>query len=178
MSTPAASPYAAPTANVDDIASNPEAEAIRKAHISREASIKSIGILYYLGGAALAFTGIFALFARNEMGWMMVLGLPLGAGQIAVGAGLRTLHKWAQIASCAISGLGLLAFPTGTLINAYILYLLLSKKGRFVFTPEYKDIIAATPEVKYRTSIIVWIFVALLVLLVAAAFLVPMFAKR
>jgi hypothetical protein len=34
------------------------------------------------------------------------------------------------------------------LINAYILVKVLGKQGRFVMTPEYHDIIAATPHVK------------------------------
>ena len=47
MNQTAANPYAAPAAKVDDVSRNPEAEAIRKAHISHEASIKAVGALYY-----------------------------------------------------------------------------------------------------------------------------------
>jgi len=179
MSNAGASPYAAPASNVEDVSANPEAEAIRREHISREASIRSVGILYYLGGGALTLAAGFVLFApRGDAGVFMLFGIPLGVGQVVVGWGLRALRRWAQITSCVISGLGLLAFPVGTLINGYILYLLLSKKGRTVFTSEYKDVIAATPHVKYRTSIIVWIFLALLVGLLLLAVLLPMFAKR
>jgi hypothetical protein len=46
-----------------------------------------------------------------------------------------------------LSGIGLLGFPIGTLINGYILYLFLSKKGRTVFAPEYQEVIEATPHV-------------------------------
>jgi hypothetical protein len=41
----AANPYAAPTARVEDVPANAEAEAIRKAHISTEASVKAVGLL-------------------------------------------------------------------------------------------------------------------------------------
>ena len=68
-----------------------------------------------------------------------------------------------------LAGFGLLGFPIGTLINAYILYLFLSKKGRTIYSPEYQEVIAATPHVKYRTSIVVWILLALVVVLIAAA---------
>ena len=78
---------------------------------------------------------------------------------------MRALRPWGRIVGCVLSGLGLLGFPIGTAINAYILYLFLSKKGRTVFAPEYQAVIAATPDVKYRTSILVWIFLALLVAL-------------
>ena len=90
---------------------------------------------------------------------------------------MRALKSWGRIVGCILSGLGLLNFPVGTLINAYILYLFLSKKGRMVFSAEYKDIIAATPDVKYRTSILVWIFLGILVALFAAALIAPMFSK-
>ena len=39
-----------------------------------------------------------------------------------------------------------------SLILGYILYLLLSKKGSMVFSPEYRLIIERTPHIKYRTS--------------------------
>ena len=68
-----------------------------------------------------------------------------------------------------LSAIGLLGFPIGTLINGYILYLFLSKKGRTIFAPAYQDVIAATPHVKYRTSIVIWIFLALLVGLILFA---------
>jgi len=51
----------------------------------------------------------------------------------------------------------LIGFPIGTLIHGYILYLYWGTKGRKVFSPEYKQIIAGTPHVKYKTSIIIWI---------------------
>ena len=47
-----------------------------------------------------------------------------------------------------------------------VLYLIFSKKGAMVFSDEYKEIIRQTPEMKYRTSIVVWIFLGLLVLLI------------
>ena len=51
----------------------------------------------------------------------------------------------------------------GTLIGFYMLYLLLSKKGTMVFSPEYKEIIAQTPHMKYKTSPVVWIALGLIV---------------
>jgi hypothetical protein len=59
-------------------------------------------------------------------------------------------------------------------INVYILYLLLSAKGSRVFQSDYADIVAATPDVKYRMSIVTRIALGLLllVLLAAAAILI------
>ena len=54
----------------------------------------------------------------------------------------------------------------GTLINGYIIWLILSKKGRLILSPEYAAIVEATSHIKYRTSIVVWILLGLIVLLV------------
>jgi hypothetical protein len=176
----AVNPYAAPAARVEDVAANPEAEAIRRAHIGHEASVKAVGALYYLGGAGVTLAAIAALAgapnAPSSVALTAVL-LALGVGQLFAGWGVRALQSWGRIVGCVLSALGLLAFPVGTLINGYILYLFLSKKGRTIFAPEYQDVIAATPHVKYRTSVIVWIFLALLVGLVLAAVLVPYFSR-
>src|SRR5258705_8019418 len=57
----AVNPYAAPTARVDEVGANPEAEAIRRAHLSHEASIKAVGVLYYLGGVLITIGAVAAL---------------------------------------------------------------------------------------------------------------------
>ena len=179
MSNAASNPYAVPAANVEDVSADPEAEAIRREHISHEASIKAVGFLYYLGGLGLTIAGGVSLFASRDAGIaaLMFMLAALGVAQLFAGWGVRSLRPWGRILGCVLSVIGLLGFPIGTLINGYILYLFLSKKGRTIFGPDYQDIVAATPHVKYRTSILVWVFVALLVGLVALAFLVPLFRK-
>jgi hypothetical protein len=176
----AANPYAAPAARVEDIPANAEAEAIRKAHISHEASIKAVGVLYYLGGIGVSIAAIGSLVGgRDAASVGLGVGLLLvGVGQFFAGWGVRAFRGWGRVAGCILSAIGLIGFPIGTLINGYILYLFLSKKGRMIFSPEYQDIIAATPDVKYRTSIIVWIFLALIVVLLVAAVVVPMFSGK
>jgi hypothetical protein len=175
----AANPYAAPTAHVDDVGLNPEAEAIRRAHITHEASIRAVGLLYYLGGIAVTVGGLVMLAGLRglEGVWMVVLLLLLGGVQVFAGWGVRALRAWGRGVGSVLSAIGLLGFPVGTLINTYILYLFFSKKGRTIFSPPYHDIIAATPEVKYRTSIVVWVFLALLVVLILAVAVTPMFAR-
>ena len=46
-----------------------------------------------------------------------------------------------------------------------------------VFSDEYKNIIAATPHIKYRTSIIVWIGL-IIVLLLFASVMVGFVARK
>jgi hypothetical protein len=91
--------------------------------------------------------------------------LVLGALSIFVGRGIRALRPWARTTAIVLSCIGLLGFPVGTVIHGYILYLLLSQKGKRIFEPDYPEIVAATPDIKYRTSVVVWIVLGLLLLL-------------
>lgn len=156
-----------------------QAEAIRNEHLKHEASVQSVGILYYLGGTFLTLAGLTGLagaFASGEGESVvgLIVGLfflVLGVCQFIVGRGLRKLRSWARTPTAILSGFGLLGFPIGTLINAYILYLVLSAKGRMVLSEEYNQVVAQTPHIKYRTSIVVWIFLALIVMFFIAVVL-------
>lgn len=140
---------------------------IRKDHIKHEASIKSVGMLYFLGAVFLGITAIVGLASGGSDGLAAgIVLLCFTAGLIVAGIGIRGLKPWARIVSGVLSGIGLIGFPLGTIINAYILYLLFSRKGATVFSKDYQEVIAATPHIKYRTSIVVWILVGLVVLLV------------
>lgn len=173
-------PYAAPVDAyvVDD--PMVAAESIRRDHIRHEASIKSIGTLYFLGAIIAIPLGLWLMgmvifmnpIARSR--WFpnpIELAMPLGAGllyfvigaaQLTAAIGLRRLRPWARWTSVVLSALGLLAIPVGTLISGYFLYLLLSRKGEYIFSPPYQHVIAATPHIKYRTSPIVIVLVVLL----------------
>ena len=116
--------------------------------------------IFLLAGSSGTVLGGFGPFVG-------VLYLVFGALFIVVGRGIRKLRPWARTTGIVLAAIGLLGFPLGTLLNGYILYLLLAKKGKRIFEDDYKDIIEATPHVKYRTSIVVWIFLGLLVLAIA-----------
>jgi hypothetical protein len=176
-------PYAAPKAAVEDFSANPEAEAIRRAHIGHEASIKSIGILYYLTASLMIVGTVTALFSawttsKNVMGMVAILALfgLLSALFFVIGRGLRTLKPWVRVPTTVLAALGLLGFPIGTLLNAYILWLTHSKKGKLILSPEYAAIVEATPDVKYRTSLLIWIILGLIVIALFAA-LIPMLSR-
>jgi len=185
----AINPYA-PTMFSADMAAAPEdVEQYRKAHLSHEASVKSIGVLYLLGAIFLvpfgAFTIIAALRDPNQANNVTevnaVVGifyLGLGLFQGFVGYGLRKLRGWTRIAASVYSGIGLLGFPVGTLISGYFLYLLLSEKGRIVFSESYKKVIEQTPHIRYKTSIIVWIALGLLVTLILVGIIAFLTARN
>lgn len=147
------------------------AEDIRNEHIKHEASVKSVGVLYFIGAFLMVLLGGMILIAPSgptgvETVLAGVIIICAAALHFALGMALRRLKRWAQIVAGIFSGVGLLGFPLGTIINGFILYLLFSKKGKTVFSPEYQEVIAQTPHIKYRTSIIVWIALGILVLLI------------
>lgn len=149
-----------------------EAEAIRKEHIKVEATVKSVGTLYYLGAFMFIVFGLMTAFVpsmdksagQGEALFISVFVLAFGIAYGVLGYGLRRLLSWARWPTVALSFIGLIGFPVGTLISILILVNLLGKKATLVFSPEYKDIIAATPHVKNKTSIIVKVLLVLLLL--------------
>ncbi len=181
-------PYAPPLSPVlpPPLHAPSDAKTIRREHLNTESNLKAVGILYILGGFILTISLLFSIAALSgaapeegisSLGITITAGIgALGIFQLCVGFGLRKLRPWARIPMIIVACLGLLAFPVGTLINGFILAISLGKKGRFVFTPEYQQIIAATPHIKRKTSIVVWILLAVLLLVllsIVAAVLIP-----
>lgn len=168
-------PYAAPQSQI--LQSSTSDEAIRREHINTEATIKSVGTLYYLGAALVFVAGAYSIIdatQSKDKEWIEqlvggVFFVILGIGQGFVAFGLRRLRAWARVPTVIFSCLGLLGFPIGTLISIYILVKLLGKQGKFVMTDEYQRIIAATPHIQRKTSIVVIILLVLLVLILIGA---------
>lgn len=174
-------PYQTPSANVEGVtgAALARAEDIRKKHISHEASIRSISLLYYLGMVALAAIGVAAILdfdTRTPVLSLLIIAVLFGIAALYfwIGTGLRALRQNVRVVAGIFAGIGLLSFPVGTIINGYILYLLFSEKGKMIFSDEYQSIVDATPHIKYKTSIIIWIFLALLILMIGAVVVIPM----
>lgn len=166
-------------------------EAIRKKYISHEASVKSIGTLYMLGAALGGLASIVYLVMAVAM-MTQPNQVPAAVGMLTAFAfavamtvlyvfmakGLWDLKPWARIVAAVLSGIGLIGFPIGTLISAYFLYLLLSAKGVMVFSDQYKEVIKATPHIKYKTSALVWILLGLLLLIVVAVIVAAVASGR
>ncbi len=168
------------TPPVSDIPENPEE--VRRAHLNTEASIQAVGALYYLGALILVATALGGFFTDSEanLGVRVATATLLagvGVFQLFVGTGLRRLMPWARIPTAILSGIGMLGFPVGTLVNGYILYLVLSRKGALVFTDGYKAVVSATPDIKYKTPKAIWILLGLLIAILFLA-IVPLVAGR
>ena len=167
-------PYAAPKADLAQAPSDDANTAIRQAHLHTEVSIKGVGSLYMVGAvlslvpAALVVSAMFAAKSINVyLIISLIMPFVIAALLGASGFGLRRLTPWSRIIATVGSVVGLIGFPIGTIICGYILYLLWGEKGRVVFSPAYVEVIAATPHLKYKTSIVVLILLGLLGLLIA-----------
>ena len=106
-----------------------------------------------------------------------VLFITLGVLQFVIGRWLQKLNPKARTPATVLSAIGLLGFPIGTLVNAYILYLLRSQKGEMVLSEYYQGVVAATPHIKYKTPVLVWICGILLVLLLVFGVIAAAAAK-
>lgn len=165
-------PYAASEAVIEAPVENREAmEDMRHQFIKHEASVKSIGILYFIAAVLFGFVGGAALFGANGNAGSGAIGFVVCALYLWLGISVQRLKAGSKIGIGILSGLGLLAIPIGTIINAYILWLVFSAKGKTVFSDEYKEVIEATPHIKYKTSKIVVGFLIFIVIIFAALIL-------
>ncbi len=170
-------PYQAPA--VAEVAAESDAETTRRKYLKHEASVKGVGSLYLLGGV-LGILALLALFGGIAFGGgvggpevvVLLLSGGIGVLQLIAGLGLRKLTNTGRILGAVTAGISLIGFPVGTLIGAYILYLLLGAKGKMVFSPEYQAVIAQTPHIRYRTPLVFWILLIVLLLIILFAMFV------
>lgn len=172
--------YAAPQAEVHDPGRNPmDPVSIREEHVLHEASIKSVGCLYLLGGglSLLYVAGLLFALTNSQGGSddflkvVLPITFVIGGVYLAVGFGMRSLSPGVKIPAVILSALAIFSFPCGTLLGIYAIYLVLSHKGSVVFSDEYKDVIAATPHVKARTPWYAWVALLAILGLIGLAFL-------
>ncbi len=175
-------PFAASAIEATDREHADSAELLRRSHLKHEASIKSIGTLYFLAAGisilpvGLTVSELFGLGGSRALGFVpatqiLVLLFLLGYAMLLIASGrsLRRFGSFGRYSATVISAIGLLGFPLGTVICGYFLYLLWSSKGTYVFSPEYQDVIEETPHIKYKTSVLVWISLGLLVAVLVLA---------
>ncbi|MCE9546262.1 MAG: hypothetical protein K8T25_12170 [Planctomycetia bacterium] len=163
-------PYAAPAIDAGPTVSMPrtvaEAEDIRMQHLRHEGEIRSVGLVYEILGSLLSVPAMGGLYSGGELfsegarmipadwqwpvlgGSVLLVGLACCA--FAVGFALRRLDRRVKLPLVLLSGVGLLIFPLGTLVNGWVLYLLLSRQGGAVLSPQYAEVCRMTPKMRYR----------------------------
>jgi hypothetical protein len=165
-------PYKTPGADHGVIDQAPHEEVVRRDHLNTETTVKAIGSVCIVTGL-LCLIGIFMahriqlpidFLVETSAGESSLTPFPFifSATFLLLGYGLEKLSQAAAILAGAFAFLALWIFPVGTIIGLAILCQLLSRKGRFVLTPYYHEIIKATPHIRYRTSILGWIALFLL----------------
>jgi hypothetical protein len=163
-------PYEAPQVLDGPLDQPSEEERVRRTHLNAEASIRSLGSFLFVSGMIMGLGALQELSNVNQLRsheMVATFGLPILL--VWLGIKLRQLRWFASILAGVLAVLGLTLYPVGTVINLLILFFLFSKKGRFVVTPKYHDIIRATPHLRYRTSIVTWILLAILIALIVLA---------
>ena len=174
---------------------NARSEQVRREYLGHEASVKSVGILYYFSAACVAVASVMSFASLHIIASSMAAAVGaflfvLSAALGIVGYGLQKLESWVRIPVALLGGLGIMGAinslmhppanaspgsPVGTMIgmaiNIYIIQLVWSAKGKFVCSEEYRTIIAETPHIKYRTPLIIKILGGLLLFIIGLGIL-------
>jgi hypothetical protein len=159
--------YASPLADIgvsaSDAATMTQAERVRHQHLNREAAIQAIGLLWYLGGgfqclSSVVGAGVLFIYPTIDSSASVFLAgvFSIGLVSIAIAHWLRHFFSGGRLSIGVLSAFAMLGFPFLALVNAYVLYLLFSRKGAMVFSSEYQEIMRQTPHMKYGTAVVIW----------------------
>lgn len=157
-------PYQPPSDSAADRPAN-ESSKTRKIHLAHEGAVRLLGLVILLLGGSLILFGSYALIfspASNSIP-SGLFTLLVAAILIGLGLGLFKLETAARRPAIFFSILALFAFPVGTFIGGYCLWLLSSRRGQIVFSPQYYRIISGTPHLKARASLFVRLALGILI---------------
>ena len=88
------------------------------------------------------------------------------------GTGLARLSPWAKTPACLLLVVGMVVVPpVGTLIGAYILDLLITEKGRVVFSTKYREVVRQTPHIRCNITVVIVLVTTLVALSLVSALL-------
>ena len=180
VSSAGAGPVAPPVGTIAS-ATTGSPEEVRRAYFSHERNVRSIGTYFFFAGglqlflgAMLLIGGVIATMGGAGIGAHLVhvvavaiesiIFLGLGGLTVWTAGRVKRLDRSGYVPGIIVAAIGLLGIPIGTLINGYILYLLVSEKGRFVFSDQYRAIVAATPQFQWKIALWVKILIGLVVL--------------
>jgi hypothetical protein len=66
---------------------------------------------------------------------LALIAIVWGVAHVVVGVPLRRRRHWARLAALTLGSVDLLLLPYGTALGCYALWVLLSEKGKALFTP-------------------------------------------
>ena len=152
-------PYASPTGSGSK--GGKQNKKLRKELLKHEGEIKSLAWLYIVTGilGVLASLALFviAMMASEDSTilpfeasvFIVIMGVVVlffSALQGVLGWFLAQLQGWAKICTTILLVINLLGFPLGTIASGYFLWVLHGEKGKKVFSQEYRQAVAATPD--------------------------------
>ncbi len=118
-----------------------DAERLRAENLRHETALLMVGTLYYAAAGLLLAAAIASVAIKGgtpaAVRFASLVAL-LAAGFGFAGYLLHRLDMRARYSASMMAVLGMLAVPIGTVLNAYVLWLVHSKKGRRVLSPEYR----------------------------------------
>lgn len=176
-------PYAAPLVGRETVDPFQRDDAlIRKQFIDCEGNIRSIASLLILGGLILAFVfGFFSVdfVARGDSADVALAALfgviaLLGAAQMIVGIRLQSFRPRARIGGIVCCVLWMFFIPIGTIIGGACLWYLVRPAAKYVFAPEYREVIRKTPHIRFQTSAVSWVFFIIMLLSLLTLIVIPM----
>lgn len=178
-------PYAPPLSESPlQSRSSAEFEQVRKEHLNCEIGIRTVSLFYFLASCASFAAASLFLTRGGDISPLarMVLVLALGGMavlQFWVGSGMRSLKPRVRVPAGFIALMSLVGSAAGggpmlVIVYIYILCLVFSEKGKMVFSPQYQEVLAATPHIKGSPSPVILVFLVLLALAFFALVVFPM----
>ena len=154
------------------------AQEIRKERCSAEAGFKQkvlalVGLFFVLCVAINAH--IIVSWAEGTHGAYIAMSLlitPCALAGIVVVWGLRKWSAWVRKPLTAMSVVGLMLIPFGTILGLLILTAMYAGDEPRLLSREYQAIVGAAPQPKERTSFMTWLILGLLVVLIVSLFIV------
>lgn len=165
-----------------------QATQIRKKHLNAEKTVRLFRAVSILGSVlmlmitmgmavagydminAKALNNEYAARANPETTGYILWGLGIATFlfsifQLVTAIGFGKLHSNFRTPAFLVIAVWLLYFPIGTILGVYFLGRFRSEEGKYIFTPEYKQIMAQTPQVTSRTNLLLQLLIAGLITL-------------
>ena len=141
-------------------------EQLRKRYGPHERRVRAVALLYwyfaalYVSAAAIGPAVLVKLGRTSEperygldaLFTVIVVTLTLAAVAVVTAWNLGHLNSAGRVLGAIGGCIALFGFPLGTLIGVFMLWTLLGKQGSVVFSQEYSDAVAATPQLQFRVS--------------------------
>lgn len=183
ISKPEHNPFAAPETLFDDDqqANWPDAEGIRRQHIQHEANVKSIATVYLFTGGICTVTCLVIVIhsrpAQHSSYLWFGLFATLSIVQFIISYGVSSLRRSARRPAIVLSAIITIAFPIGTMLGPYFIYLLTHSKSETVFSGNYQSVIARTKHVRQKTPLLAWILLTAVLLATGAGLLLVLISR-